>query len=656
MQRVLFSLLVLWSSTAQGQTLNANMINLRINPALNQQMMLDVWRPPRVGHQYYFPTRATTIETFGKSFLAVSDDTWLNVLDYGAYPDEVQVPMDSIDDTTAFLSAIMAAESASPPIHRVYVPPGTYRIGGLLLGSGTELVGAGPGITILKWDEAPPPPNSGTPPLVGTYYSNRAALRDLTIDASGGPTGGNAVFAASSTQFSIERVEIIDAPENGIVICSGDIQDPENPEFSSRSLVRDVVVRSSGLTGLTLTNQSNTLVADSVFADNGNDGIRVETNSSGPVSFTAPCQLDPDEGPVESRNVQIVGNRVVRNGIGTNQGNGISVTWECTPHGSFCLPDQAGAGPKMQVRDVVVSNNVIESNALHGLILQSEFGTVTGNVARRNGSAVVNLTPVVAAGFTVNGRSLTVSGNIARNNYHQGFDLGYCRLCTMTGNIAQANSGVGIEINGTSNTIVSANVVAGNVTSAPESRGGGVSLDAGIFVHGGAAINYMAPVTQDVRIAGNIVRRLGTLQESGIHLVDNAHAQRVVIDDNDVSFAGSDSFSDLEIETQSVVAPNNLTRDTLLGSLPPLAAASHLRIPATGDYFVVSGATGIQTISTQLSGSSLPVAWEGRRVSLRFLSTSTVQTGGNIVLTTGCCSAGDVLDLVYAGGVWRQSK
>lgn len=113
--------------------------------------------------------------------------------------------------------------------------------------------------------------------------------------------------------------------------------------------------------------------------------------------------------------------------------------------------------------------------------------------------------------------------------------------------------------------------------------------------------------------------------------------------------AGSDAPSTLDdqIRALAAIVRQNVTKGA------DIASASAITIPASGNYFVVTGTTGITSITDTNS-------WYGREVVLKFSGALTITHSSSLILpgaTNIITGAGDVLGFVSeSSGVWRCSS
>jgi len=111
---------------------------------------------------------------------------------------------------------------------------------------------------------------------------------------------------------------------------------------------------------------------------------------------------------------------------------------------------------------------------------------------------------------------------------------------------------------------------------------------------------------------------------------------------------GSDAPStiDDQIRALAAIVRQNVTKGS------DIASASAITIPASGNYFVVTGTTGITSITDTNS-------WYGREVALKFSGALTITHSANLILPGGAnisTAANDVGRFVSeSSGVWRCS-
>lgn len=112
---------------------------------------------------------------------------------------------------------------------------------------------------------------------------------------------------------------------------------------------------------------------------------------------------------------------------------------------------------------------------------------------------------------------------------------------------------------------------------------------------------------------------------------------------------GSDAPStiDDQIRALAAIVRQNVTKGS------DIASASAITIPASGNYFVVTGTTGITSITDTNS-------WYGREVVLKFSGALTITHSANLILPGAAnitTAAGDVAHFVSeSSGVWRCSS
>ena len=247
-----------------------------------------------------------------------------------------------------------------------------------------------------------------------------------------------------------------------------------------------------------------------------------------------------------------------------------------------------------KLRGVSVTGNVTHTGAAASSvgieINAAESCTVSGNVSHTN-------TGNTQHGFFISGSKHSITGNISRSNAGSGIRIGACDSSTFTGNLCIDNTQDGID---SASSVVRNNVIAGNCVS------GGVN---GIELTTSALNNL---------VTGNLV-----VGNSGTAI------QTLATD----------------------VCWNNYTSATALtGSLSfkgaDIVAAATIALPDHGNFFDVTGATGITDMTS---------SWAGRMVTLQFTDGATITEGNNFVMS-GNFTAGatDTITFVSDGSNWNE--
>ncbi len=343
-------------------------------------------------------------------------------------------------------SQSLAAAVASLPAAggSVHLAPGTYRVNGLRLGDGVQLIGSG-SATVLR-------PDAGS--NYGSVLKIRGAgvsVRDLAIDGNGrGQTGGagRAIEVGSGARDVVIRsVRILDARSQGVYL-SGDhqrvsIQDSaidgggnasagvmdriDDPTSGDTSVLRTTIrnVQDYGINFFPWTPSrvypgARALAVGNVVehvqnaaTDNGTNEGGIWTGGTDAVirdNVVSDTGWDGIQTIGRSSHTVIAGNRISRTGVGiylehetwdslieSNSmseitGTGINVEWRYDGKGSGRLTIRrntiAAAGKYGVFVDVGANDNVIEGNviadaAIAAIRLQGSTGNVvTGNDLR----------------------------------------------------------------------------------------------------------------------------------------------------------------------------------------------------------------------------------------------------------------------------------
>ena len=328
------------------------------------------------------------------------------------------------------------------------------------------------------------------------------------------------------------------------------------------------------------------------------------------------------------------------------------------------------------LNDCVLSNNVANANTESGFWVKGcTSGTVSGNIASENG----------IHGFWLNVSSnLAVTGNTAHNQTENGFLIDASTNLTLTGNVSHDNTLYGFTCSGTINDCVMANnvaysndksgfvmkacnsgVVSGNIARNNTEHGFEIDNCTNIAITGNTARgNTLCGFTNGVEsawltISGNTSRSNGS---DGLKLNDVTHSS---ISGNVMNLNTSYGINVAGTLEANNLISNNVVRsntggqiaqmalstrilDNETGTSNTLASAASLTLPPNGDYFYVTGTTGITSISA---------AFLGRRITLQFATALTITDGGNLALAGNfTTSAADTISLVYDGSNWIETS
>lgn len=232
------------------------------------------------------------------------------------------------DQTAALQAALDAAANAGTPL---FLPPGTYKTGRLILKSGAQLQGV-PGRTVLVAD-------AGTETIIETSGTNAVRLSGLVLDGNGAaPSEASALLRATdTTNLDISDCRFLNSGGHGVFLCrsSGRVA---TCEFSS---IANTALSSA---------DGNDIEISHNIVDTASMGIAI-TGLSGAGQ----------RGVVHGNRIRNLFHRK----IGACGGIGIGVEADCT-----------------------VTGNVVERAPAYGILVGASGGfhnfDVTGNVIRQS--------------------------------------------------------------------------------------------------------------------------------------------------------------------------------------------------------------------------------------------------------------------------------
>ena len=402
------------------------------------------------------------------------------------------------DQSRALQRAVDEAARVRAPLA---IAPGTYRVGGVKLSAGTQLIGVR-GATRLVYTEGPS--------LLAAAGADRMTLSGLVLD--GGrrplPERRGLVQLENCAALKITDCEIASAAGNGLVLAAS------GGEVSATTFtsIADVAIHSLDARGLT--------IARNVINGAGNNGIQIWRSQKGDDGSIV---VDNRIENVDNRaggsgqygnavnvfragNVIVRGNRIrncafsaVRGNVASNitiEGNSVSDMREVALYSEFGF------------EGALIANNMVDGAAIGISVtnFNERLAVVQGNVIR-------NLIPSRPAGtdpgdsggvgIAVEADS-AVTGNVVENAPTAGIMLGWghhLRDVAATGNVVRrADIGIAVSVVPGAGTALIANNVIAEVR-----RGAILGLDRAKVVTGDltkAGVNYYAHLT----ISGNRVR------------------------------------------------------------------------------------------------------------------------------------------------------
>ncbi|OWA37985.1 hypothetical protein B9G55_07445 [Saccharibacillus sp. O16] len=210
----------------------------------------------------------------------------LSILDDGAKPN------DDTDDLDAIQSTL---DRAAEQNKAVYIPPGNYRLSGILRVKGVKLLGDGADQAILTSTN----PENGSIDVEGdgAVLSGFAHVYETTVERGNGANDKNSITVRGATNFTIEGIQITKSSTAGIFV--GD--------ESSKGTIRGNKLEQTG--------------ADGIHITNGSTGVTVENNTVREAGDDTIAVVSYEDNAKTTSDVTIRGNDV---GYGS-KARGISV-------------------------------------------------------------------------------------------------------------------------------------------------------------------------------------------------------------------------------------------------------------------------------------------------------------------------------------------
>ncbi|GGO06432.1 hypothetical protein GCM10010969_33910 [Saccharibacillus kuerlensis] len=293
--------------------------------------------------------------------------------------DEGATPNDESDDLAAIQSTLDRAAEESKA---VYIPPGNYRLSGILTVNGVQLLGDGADEAILTSTN----PENGSIDVEGdgAVLSGFAHVYEKTVERGNGANDKNSITVRSATNFTIQSLRIEKASTAGIFIGYE----------SSEGKVIGNSVQDTGADGIHITNGStNIIIEDNDVRAVGDDTIAV-------VSYEENSQV--------TRDIMIRNNDVGYN----SKARGISVVGG---------------------EDVTIENNRIRDTEMAGIYIsvEKEWGTrnvkniiVNENIIRHTGTRLTSDHPnILVYASQGNLDEVEFNGNMIMDSVHGGIGV-----------------------------------------------------------------------------------------------------------------------------------------------------------------------------------------------------------------------------------------
>ena len=371
-------------------------------------------------------------------------------------------PGTSNDQTLALQRALDQTAAARVPL---VLAPGAYRIGGLKLPTGAQLVGAR-GATRLVF--------SGGASLLSSNQADSLTLSGLVIDGAGLPLGrGRGLVNLSAARgLKINDCEIARAGGTAILL-----------EQSEGEVTRNVITDAANI-GLHSFDARGLIVSGNVVRHAGNGGIWIWTSDK---RDDGTLVVDNRIEDIEARgggsgqngnainvfraaNVVVRGNRIRSAAFSAVRGNAASniqiVGNACSGFGEVAIYSE------FEFEGAVIANNTIDTAAIGVSVTNFDKG---GRLAVVQGNLIRNLTRNPPDGTEANrghGTGITiqadtaVTGNVIENAPSIGIEAGwgpYLRDVTVTGNVVrQAGYGITVSVAaGAGGAVIANNLISG---------------------------------------------------------------------------------------------------------------------------------------------------------------------------------------------------
>src|SRR3954462_6972869 len=371
------------------------------------------------------------------------------------------------DQTEALQRAIDRTAGARLPL---ILAPGVYRERGLVLPTGTRLVGV-PGATrIVATDNAP---------IVVARGADYISLSGIIFDGSGKalPENSGLIQIANGRGIAIRDCEVVGAGRNGIVF------EGVEGEITTTTIIGALAAAIHALDSRGLVIARNTIRS---AANNGiqvwrstadDDGTHVLDNRIEDIAARSggSGQNGNAINVYRAHNVTVRGNRIRNAAFSAVRGNAASniqiTNNTCTNLGEVAIYAEFG------FEGAVIANNTIDGAAIGVAVTNFNQG---GRLAVVQGNLIRNLGPNPPAGTDPNdGNGIgigveadtAVTGNIIENAPVAGISVGwgqYLRDVSVIGNVVR-NAGVGIAVSvtpGAGSAVIADNLISGTKSGA----------------------------------------------------------------------------------------------------------------------------------------------------------------------------------------------
>jgi uncharacterized secreted repeat protein (TIGR03808 family) len=396
-------------------------------------------------------------------------------------------------------SAIDKTASARVPL---MLGPGDYRVGGLSLPSGTQLIGVR-GATRLIF--------SGGSALISARGGDHITLAGLTIEGGGRPLPVNSALLVfeQCSDLRIMDCEVTSSGRSGIRLF--EVQGTVSGTTIAKTA--DVAIYSLDARGLTIQNNIVTGAGNGGIlvhrSKKGDDGTLVIDNRIEDINNLAggSGQYGNAINVFRAGNVMVRGNRISRAAYSAVRGNAasnIQITGNtATDIGEVAIYSEFG------FEGAVIANNTIDGAALGVVTCNFNEGgrlaVVQGNMIRNlKAKRPIGTAPDDAGGVGIAVEAdASVTGNVIENAPVAGIMVGwgaYMRDVSINGNVVRSSPlGVAVSVvNGAGTAVIAGNLISG------ASRGAIVGMDHAKAVTGD--LSQEPARYANLQISGNRVR------------------------------------------------------------------------------------------------------------------------------------------------------
>jgi len=399
------------------------------------------------------------------------------------------------DDQTGALQK--AFDTAAAQARPLFLPPGTYRVTGLIVPDGLQLTGM-PGQTILAL--------SGGDTLLSISGRSNVTIQGIAFDGSGGGTGNaqsGLIDVQNSRAVTLTNLSLRNATGNALALFASEglVENCDIAEVSTAIFALDN-------TGLVITSNRVARCRNNGIlvwrSASGADGTIVTGNRIADVAFEAGGNGQNGNGI----NVFRAGEVIVANNHITGcafSAVRLNATTNTQVTGNTCIDSgETAIFSEFGFSGSVIANNVIDKAALGisiaNLDSEGHLATCSGNIVRNILPSSPNNPDTTPCGIFAEA-DVAITGNVVDSVPGPGILAGwgpFLRNVLVNGNVVR-NTQIGIAASvaeGAGSAQITGNTISGAETPLAgmawtEMRSGDLATDAGRFAN--------------VRVAGNVV-------------------------------------------------------------------------------------------------------------------------------------------------------